>query len=102
MSKLKTARESVSDDCAVTWESLAEDLNLEIDPNVATSTGELLVEFGYGSRIKMGKKMKLADVREQPIKIKCSALTHSGSSDDLYLLLFINADVPSCEKPTQR
>lgn len=94
------ARNSVGEEPIVQWESIANDLSLEINPEFATGAGELLVEFPSGARVRMGAKMKIADVRDCPVKIKCSAL--SAAQDDLYLLAFLNPDVPSAEKPVQR
>ena len=84
------------------WEELGEDLELRIDPAHARGQGELLVEFPTGVRITMGGKMKISDVRNAPTKMKCSALAASGNADDLYLLMMVNPDVPSMEKPVQR
>jgi len=94
---------SVSEaDMPAAWESIASDLDLCIDSEYATGSGELMVEYPTGIRVRMGQKMKIADVRNVPSRIKCSALAASGNSDDLYLLMFINPDVPSMAKPLQR
>jgi len=94
---------SVSEaDMPAAWETIANDLDLTIDHEYATGSGELLVEYPTGIRVRMGQKMKMADVRNAPSRIKCSALASSGNSDDLYLLMFINPDVPSMVKPLQR
>ena len=84
------------------WEELGDDLDLRIDPEYCKGQGELLVEFPTGVRISMGSKMKISDVRNAPTKMKCSALAAAGNADDLYLLMMINPDVPSFEKPVQR
>ena len=94
---------SVSEaDMPAAWEAIANDLELTIDAEYATGAGELLVEYPTGIRVRMGQKMKMADVRNAPSRIKCSALASAGNSDDLYLLMFINPDVPSMVKPLQR
>ncbi len=92
---------SLGDDVAIVWEELANDVELDIDANHATGAGELLMEFPMGKRIKMGGKVRLAEVRDPPIKIKCPALS-SSAADELYLLAFIDPDAPSKEKPAQR
>ena len=93
----------VSDeDLSKWWEQLGEDLELRIDPEYCKGQGELLVEFPTGVRINQGGKMKISDVRNAPTKMKCAALAASGNADDLYLLMMINPDVPSLEKPVQR
>ena len=84
------------------WDSIATDLDLNIESESACSNAELLVEYPTGTRVKMGSKMKMADVRNAPSRIKCSALSNAGNSDDLYLLMLINPDVPSMAKPIQR
>ena len=61
--------------------------------------GELIVEFP-STRLRMGSKMKMADCRNPPVKIKCQAL--AAQQEDLYLILMVNLDVPSMEKPLQR
>ena len=48
----------------------------------------------------MGSKMKMADCRNPPVKIKCQAL--ATQQEDLYLIAMVNLDVPSMEKPLQR
>ena len=48
------------------------------------------------------QKMKMADVRSAPSRIKCSSLASAGNADDLYLLMMVNPDVPSMAKPLQR
>ena len=82
------------------WDIIANDLNMQVDPDYATTAGELIVEYPTGKKVRMGNKMKCADVRDCPIKIKCQAL--AGAQDDLYLIAFLNPDVPSMEKPLQR
>ena len=94
---------SVSEaDMPIHWDSIATDLDLNIESESACSNAELLVEYPTGTRVKMGSKMKMADVRNAPSRIKCSALSSAGNSDDLYLLMLINPDVPSMAKPIQR
>ena len=82
------------------WDIIANDLNMQVDSDYATTAGELIVEYPTGKKVRMGNKMKCADVRDCPIKIKCQAL--AGAQDDLYLIAFLNPDVPSMEKPLQR
>ena len=92
----------VTSDTTVMWENLALDLNLQIDPEYANGKGELVVEYSSGVRVRMGNKMKLADVRNPPVKIKCQALSKDNAQDDLYLIALLNPDVPSMDKPLQR
>ena len=66
---------------------------------VNISAGELIVEFP-STRLRMGSKMKMADCRNPPVKIKCQAL--ATQQEDLYLIAMVNLDVPSMEKPLQR
>ena len=95
--------QSISEaDIPVIWDQIATDLELPIESEYAMGSGELLVEFPTGMRVRQGGKMKMADVRNAPTKIKCPALAASGNQDDLYLLAFVNPDVPSMEKPVQR
>jgi len=91
--------ERISDDFNVMWQGIAQDLNLDVDPEYATKAGELIVEFP-STRLRMGSKMKMADCRNPPVKIKCQAL--AAQQEDLYLILMVNLDVPSMEKPLQR
>lgn len=80
--------------------------DLEIDlPDLDNAEGpssELLVEFPSGVRIKMGAKMKLADVRDAPVKVKCHAAAAAANQDDLFALAFVDPDAPSSTKHTQR
>ena len=99
----RTDRNSVNEaEIPGLWENIANDLDMVIDPEYAMGSGELLVEFPTGMRVRQAAKMKIADVRNAPTKIKCPALAASGHQDDLFLLAFINPDVPSMEKPIQR
>ena len=93
-------QKGITADTSEMWDIISNDLNLQVDTDYATSAGELVVEYPTGKKVRMGTKMKCADVRDCPIKIKCQAL--AGAQDDLYLIAFLNPDVPSMEKPLQR
>jgi len=103
MGSVRANQGSVSEaDMPAAWDSIATDLELSIDSEYATGNGELLVEYTTGVRVRMGQKMKMADVRSAPSRIKCSSLASAGNADDLYLLMMVNPDVPSMAKPLQR
>merc|ERR1712008_354241 len=61
---------SVSEaDMPAAWDSIATDLELHIDNDYATGNRELLVEYTTGVRVRIGQKMKMADVRSAPSRI---------------------------------
>merc|ERR1711894_398308 len=91
MGSVRANQGSVSEaDMPAAWDSIATDLELSIDSEYATGNGELLVEYTTGVRVRMGQKIKMADVRSAPSRIKCSSLASAGNSEDLYLLMMVN------------
>merc|ERR1711934_472335 len=91
MGSVRANQGSVSEaDMPAAWDSIATDLELSIDSEYATGNGELLVEYTTGVRVRMGQKMKMADVRSAPSRIKCSSLASAGNSEDLYHWMLVN------------